>query len=278
MKSVLKRDKTLAFFFALILVFNLVIANPLFSFKSSASMETETESQSEGFEFGNANTYFDMERAIKPGGSMTFEAVTTLPENSNASRLGWLIGNWESYDLESNSFGIEFQANRVIRLFLCSGKKVNTSIQFDLPEENSPGTYRKICFVMNVNGDVSFYVDDVHIGTKNTTFVTGSNYYNQVTPIRIGGDLRSGNSWYLRDLKVKSIAMYKGVPSADATDSSKITTEGLDAMFSYDLTDTSITGYITDLSGNNNNAINPNTYKGSMSPEGYTFKIGRAHV
>jgi hypothetical protein len=85
MKSVLKREKTLAFFFALILVFNLVIANPLFSFKSSASMETETESQSEGFEFGNANTYFDMERAIKPGGSMTFEAVTTLPENSRGS-------------------------------------------------------------------------------------------------------------------------------------------------------------------------------------------------
>ena len=185
--------------------------------------------------------------------------------------------------------GIEFEKNRVVRLFLCtgnskgSGTPANTSYRFKLPEETSPGTYRKFTLSMNVNGEISCYVDGNALyccdssgtATTNTKYnalewMTANNhstdineFFNQATPLRIGGDYRSNNTWYLHYLKVKSMAMYKDA-SADTT--------ALVPMFYYDLTDTSVSGCFSDLSGNDNDAIYSVEYDSSNDYD-YAFAV-----
>ena len=220
-----------------------------------------------GFVFSNSDNY-DMETVITPNGAMTFEAELTLPVDGNNDRLGWVVGNYIDFKLKE--FGIEFQADRKIRAFICNGNKSNTSAAFALPSvpESEANRYRKIAFTFdNATGTVSFYIDgELQGATTSTLFKGDSTHYNQDTPLRLGGDYRGGNSWYLRALKVKNIAMYKGISSTAGS------VLGLDAMFFYDLTDTSVTGKFSDLSGNSNDAIDKNKYDMSKKYD-YSFAV-----
>ncbi|MBQ8290020.1 MAG: metallophosphoesterase [Clostridia bacterium] len=244
----------------------------------------------DGFAFAQ-DDYFDMQKAVNLSGAVTFEAVMTLPGDSETSANCWILGNFKDWNTTSRSFGIGLNTSRRIRVFACKGGQSSNSdsVTFTLPTDMDADQYHSVIFTVDnkltlqddgkYGVNVFLYVDGEKIdGTDylgswavdydEETMTLDSNFLNQTTPLRVGGDLRSNNTSYLKNEKVKSVAMYNGLAAADETGA--FTTDGLTPIFSYDLVGANSSSVLVDLSGNGNDA------KGSKYTEpdyDYSFAI-----
>jgi len=254
MKELNKRKLLLLFVPVLVLIIACMMQAIAISSSASESGETFT-----------ATYYYDMQRPIAPGGSFTFKADVNVPATKEAK--GWIVGNYVNFD--NKEFGIELN-KKGFRLFACEGGDSHSSLYFDL--SNYLGERHELMVSLDVNtGTAYFYVDGALVNTQtNSVWAGKSDLFNQISPLRIGGDLRKGNGSYLKE-ELYGVAMYKGLATADSE--GKYGTTGLSAMFEYDLTNITIPGYLDDLSESDNNAINPGVYVDPSRTEG--LLIGR---
>lgn len=225
------------------------------------------------------DSYFDQEKNISPTGSITAEAEIWLDptKTTDAHTPEIVFGNYK----DNSSAGIDFlvRDGKYIEIYrrIPSGA---SSVRFDTVNlrefcgSASNPAYCRISLSCDVtSGVLNLYVSGTDAnGETKTAFETKtysnwaqSNTFAQLAnPFRVGGDLRDGNTKFFCG-KIRNVALYNDVRTE--TESLAYVNNGFapdstdeNLLFAYDLTDTSVTGLLTDLSANKNNAINPKTY------------------
>ena len=259
-----------------VLIFALAFAATAFSLTASAS--------SEGMSFA-ADKYFDQQKLIAPEGSLTAEAEVWFSVTDAASTApGFIIGNYTSASTVFSTT-LDIQKGGKVRFHTQhnngSFSASNSSVTFaTVLGEDYVGTedapkYVKISVTVDVStGNASLYLNGEYKETKTNAKWKGYDFSVQDLPLRVGGDYRSGNTKTFRG-KVKNITFYEDLRTAEeiAADAAK-STYSPDAndpalLFAYDLTDTSIEGYLNDLSKNDNDAINPNVFHNGLTVDRY---------
>ena len=265
-----------------------VVLISIFSVSVNAAESTELD----GMSFSKTD-YFVQEETIESiSGNLTLESEIWMnPNGSYGSNKAYVVfGSYadsrgEGFNLLIRSPGTS-TANKnklLVELYdrrIVNGSNKNTTVLFtgmDLKQcfgtEENP-TYCKILVNIDVsaknatlylnykdtNGNDATYQETIKPTTWHSDAYTGSDF-----PFVIGGDQRTGNSAYFVG-KTKSVAMYSGISTTAGT------TAGLDPMFKYDLTDTSVEGYLADLSGNSIDAMHPTLFDESLKYD-YSFAI-----
>ena len=263
------------------------------------SVSANSSSETVGMTFAN-DKYFDQMNNNSPENNITVEAELWIdPSTSDSTVPGVVFGNYVSNSYEALTLIIraggyvELHTTKdsYVRFYpsysstASDGSKIPIVINKDANGNNysldirdycagtsdSP-TFCKIAVCVDTSdGTSTLYLNGIKVASaRREGWANDTLFAGQYKPFRIGGDYRSGNSVYFKG-QVKNVAMYTDIRSESeiAADAAK-TTFSVDPndeklLFAYDLTDTSISGYLTDLSSKNNDAVNPNVYHGGMT-------------
>ena len=246
---------------------------------------------SDGMTFAK-DVYYLQEQTPELNGNFTIEADVWMdPTVTYGSNKAYVIlgsyadskGDGFNLLVRSPSTSTEHKNKLFVELYdrrIVNGSNKNTTMQFtgiDLKNcfgtESNP-TYCNILISVDVSAKSATlyltYKNESGVDTTYTETITpktwNANAYTTSTfPFIVGGDHRTGNSAFFVG-KTKSLAMYNGISFNAGT------VNGIDPMFKYDLTDTSVDGLLADLSGNSNDAKNPNVYDDSLGYD-YSFAI-----
>ena len=258
----------------------------------SVSVNASESANLDGMTFSKTDYYVQEETIKSIPGSLTLEAEIWMdPNGSYGSNKAYVVfGSYadtrgEGFNLlirspststaNKNKLLVELYDRRIV-----NGSNKNTTILFagmDLKQcfgtEENP-TYCKLLINVDVyaknatlylnykdkNGNDATYQETVSPSTWHSSAFSGSDF-----PFVIGGDQRTGNTAFFTG-KTKNVAMYNGISATAGT------TVGIDPMFKYDLTDTSVDGLLADISGNSNDAMHPTLYDNSLKYD-YSFAI-----
>ena len=223
---------------------------------------------SEGMTF-SADKYFDMQSKVSPEGSITFEAELWV--DPTKSEQSMIISNFYSGKSGDGrrTLLLNMQTDGRVRLHTQHASSVtfSTDIRQFCGTVDAPEFVKIAVTADTTNGVTILYVNGVEKEriTKDTWNNKGAVFGNTDKVLRIGGDYQSGNTKYFKGI-LKNIAMYSDVRTAEEISASYSSSTGAysvdktdkNLLFAYDLSDSTVTERLVDLSANGNNAINPN--------------------
>lgn len=161
-----------------------------------------------GLEFEADNTFNTSTKTFSL--PLTLEALVRVPK-SQTDRAGVIIGNYSSSD--STCVNFEIYSNGVPRVYIIdkSTPKVKYDVKFDSVHLNNDKLTHIAVTVDSAAGEWKCYVDGA---LKQTVKKSAPASFDQASLLRVGGDLRSGNSMYFKGT-IQKIALYSDVRSAE---------------------------------------------------------------
>ena len=180
----------------------------------------------------------------------TFEAWVKLPADySSSGKPGLIIGNYGG-----NGSGVNFELtdNRKPRIYWMLGSGSPHSIVFDTSVP--VGEWVHVVITRDVaSGNAYCYINGVLANTKALNTVSSTDLPTMVTPLVLGGDLRSGNTQYFKG-SLKSVSLYNKCLTADQIAENYSKGKPMDRSslicYYYLAFMSTSDAYITDFSGN----------------------------
>ena len=181
----------------------------------------------------------------------TFEAWVKVEKGAASSELGALGGNYK--DSKTPSYGFEVRKNGNPFLWLgYGGSGTDVRLSFDKVDLRTGEwthvaiTFDKTNAYCYINGELKQTV----AGSYPDVNFSGAGVFC------LGGDLRSGNSRYLKQSELASVAVYADMRTADEikADMNAVDASDAELLVSFDLSKTD-QSRLTDASANKNNLV-----------------------
>lgn len=228
--------KTLSLILALVFVLGLVFVPANAAEKSGAKFA--------------ADEYYRSEKAL-PKHPHTFEAWIKVNKGASASELGAIGGNYK--DSKTPSYGFEVRKNGNPFLWLgYGGSGSDVRLSFDKVDLRTGKwthvaiTFDKTNAYCYINGELKQTVSGNYPDVN----------FAKAGVFCLGGDLRSGNSRYLKQSELASVAVYADMRTADEikADMNAVDASDAELLASFDLSKTD-QSRLTDASANKNNLV-----------------------